>query len=267
MTSKSELWKTIGILGGMGAEAGVELARRIIEQSGARTDAEQIPFILYSNPCVPDRSECLLRGGVSPVPELTRSLNALESMGAELLAIPCNTAHAFYDDLARGVRVPLVHMIRAMIDSHPRALGPTVGVLCSAGLTHAGVYQRCCAEAGLEAVMSTDEELDRYVVPAIYGDLSEGLIGLKGSNKSDQIVELMWKAGQRLIDRGASALWLACTEISLIGEELALLSPVPVVDAMDALAAELVRLAARSGTTPCRTAAEPLEATVAAFRA
>jgi len=245
MTTKSKTWKTIGILGGMGAEAGVELARRIIGESGARTDAEQIPLILYSNPCVPDRAECLLRGGASPVPELLRSLRTLERMGAELLAVPCNTAHAFYGDLARDLSVPLVHMIRVMAETHARALGTSVGVLCSAGLCRAGIYQRCCAETGLEAVMSTDDELSRYVVRAIYGDLPEGLIGLKGSNKSEDIVNLMWTAGRRLIDRGAKALWLACTEISLIKEELAALSPVPVVDAMDALAAELVRLAAR----------------------
>jgi aspartate racemase len=241
----SPLFKTIGILGGMGAEAGIELARRLVEASGARTDSEQIPCLLYTNPCIPDRPTALLRGGPSPVPELVRSLRVLEAAGAELLALPCNTAHAWYDDMQAAVGVPIVHMIRTMARAHPRELGTEIGVLCTSGLSAAGVYQRCCAEADLRALMPTDEEQELYVMRAIYGDLDAGFVGLKGSNKSAAVVQLMEAGAHRLIDRGATALWLACTEISLIKAELSAWSPVPVVDAMDALVAELVRLARR----------------------
>jgi aspartate racemase len=243
--SQSETWKTVGILGGMGAEAGVELARRLIYLSGARTDSEQIPCLLYTNPCVPDRTENLLHGGPSPLDELVRSLQVLVDAGAELVCIPCNTAHAWHEELSRRIDVPVVHMIRAMARHHDRLRGDRVGVLCTTGLTRVGLYQSCCAEQNLEAIMPTEEELEGLVMRAIYGDLDRGLVGLKGSNKDQTIVRLMWEAGQRLIDRGASAVWLACTEISLIKEELIELSPVPVVDAMDVLGEELVRLARR----------------------
>lgn len=244
--SQSETWRTVGILGGMGAEAGVELARRLIYLSGARTDAEQIPCLLYTNPCIPDRTENLLHGGPSPTDELVRSLRVLEDAGAELLCIPCNTAHIWYDVLSERVAVPIVHMIRTMARNHDRRLGERVGVLCTTGLVRFGLYQAACKEHGLEAVMPTEEELDRFVMRAIYGDLEDGLVGLKGSNKDEAIVGLMWEAAQRLIERGASVLWLACTEISLIKHELSALSPVPVVDAMDSLGQELVRLARRA---------------------
>jgi len=244
--SQSETWKTVGILGGMGAEAGVELAHRLITLSGARTDAEQIPCLLYTNPCIPDRTANLLYGGPSPTEELVRSLQVLIDAGAELLCIPCNTAHIWHETLSERVDVPIVHMIRTMAANHDRGLGERVGVLCTTGLVRFGLYQSACAEHGLEALMPTEDELEQYVMRAIYGSLDEGLVGLKGSNKGETIVGLMWEAAQRLIARGAIALWLACTEISLIKEELTALSPVPVVDAMDSLAEELVRQARRA---------------------
>lgn len=243
--TRSSVWKTVGILGGMGAEAGVELARRLIEQSGARTDAEQIPFALVSNPSIPDRVACLLRGGPSPLDELARSVGVLEAAGAELIAIACNTAHAWHGELARRTAVPIVHMIRTICARHDRTLGTRVGVLCTSGLASTGLYQSCASECGLTAVMSTDEEQDSLVMRAIYGDLDAGLVGLKGSNRSPEIVSLMVRAARSLVDRGASALWLACTEISLLKDELAASSSVPVVDAMDVLACEIVSLARR----------------------
>ncbi len=243
MQMRSPYWKCVGILGGMGAEAGVELARRLVAESGARTDAEQIPCLLFTNPNIPDRTTALLHGGEDPFPELLHSLRLLIDAGAELLCIPCNTAHAWHERLQAEIDVPIVHMVRTMAKAFPKELGSRVGVLCTSGLGRTGIYQDCCRDEGLEALMPTDQEYADFVMRAIFGDLEEGLVGLKGTNLSDEIVDLMWAAAEGLIDRGAAALWLACTEISLIRDPLADRSPVPVLDAMDELAKELARLA------------------------
>lgn len=229
----------------MGAEAGVELARRIIVASGARIDQEQVPCILITNPTMPDRPTFLEGRGPDPYPEMERTLRMLVAAGADLIAVPCNTAHVWYDRWCESSGVPVAHMIRAMVRKQADSPCRAVGVLCTRATVSGGVYQACCAEAGITALMSTEDELRDLVLKSIYGDLDVGLVGLKGSNKSQPIVDLMWEASQRLLERGAEALWLACTEISLIRDELAALSPVPVVDALDVLAEEVVRLARR----------------------
>lgn len=243
--TKSDLYRTVGILGGMGAEAGVELARRIIVASGARIDQEQVPCILITNPTMPDRPTFLEGRGPDPYPEMERTLRMLVAAGAELIAVPCNTAHVWYDRWCASAGVPVAHMIRAMVRKQAEAPCRAVGVLCTRATVNGGVYQACCAEAGIEALMSTEDELSDLVLKAIYGDLEAGLVGLKGSNKSRPIVDLMLEASRRLIDRGAEAIWLACTEISLVRDELATALPVPVADALDVLADEVVRLARR----------------------
>jgi len=238
---RSDLYKTVGLLGGMGAEAGVELARRSIVASGARTDKEQVPCILFTNPAIPDRPSAIEGRGPDPFAEMLASMELLVRSGAELLAMPCNTAHVWHARLQPELPVPIVHMIRETVRAHDPALGSSVGVLCTSGTIKAGIYQDCCADAGLAAVMSTPEEARDLVMRAIYGEPDKGLVGLKGSNKSELIVDLMHEAGLRLVARGAQALWLACTEISLIRDELAERSAVPVVDALDVLAHAIVR--------------------------
>ncbi len=238
---KSELFKTVGILGGMGAEAGVELHRRVILATGARTDAEQVPCILFTNPALPDRPAFIEGRGPDPFDDMLESFRMLVQAGAEVLAMPCNTAHIWHERLQPELPAPIVHMIRETVRAHDRSIGTAVGVLCTSGTTKAGIYQKCCAEAGLTAVTSTPDEARDLVMRAIYGDLERGFIGLKGGNKSEEIVDLMHRAGELLMERGAQALWLACTEISLIRDELQERAPVPVVDALDVLAESIVR--------------------------
>ena len=104
---------TIGVLGGMGPLATVDFMRKVIDLTPARRDQEHLPLIVYSVPQVPGRSACILEGAASPLPAMLRGIRTLAQAGAECIAIPCNTAHHWYDELARESRCPVLHIVDA----------------------------------------------------------------------------------------------------------------------------------------------------------
>ena len=93
--------KTIGILGGMGPEATIDLYYRIIKATPACKDQDHIKTIIYSNPKIPDRTKAILSEGRSPLPELLSTASAIKRAGADFIIIPCNTAHYFINALRK----------------------------------------------------------------------------------------------------------------------------------------------------------------------
>ena len=104
--------KTIGIIGGMGPLATIDLYHRIVELTPARSDAEHIPTVIDSNTRIPDRTASILAGGESPVKELVRSAKRLEAAGADILLIACNTAHYYYDEVQAAAKTKVLNMPR-----------------------------------------------------------------------------------------------------------------------------------------------------------
>ena len=86
---------TIGILGGMGPMATAYFMKQIMEKTNAERDQDFPNIVLSSYAEIPDRSAYLLGNGPSPVPAMVRQLSFLAEQ-ADIIAMPCNTAHAFY---------------------------------------------------------------------------------------------------------------------------------------------------------------------------
>lgn len=87
---------TVGILGGMGPMATVDLFAKIIECTPASVDQDHLKILIYNNPQIPSRVKAILDGTESPREELIRSAQVLEKAGANLIVMPCNTAHYWY---------------------------------------------------------------------------------------------------------------------------------------------------------------------------
>jgi aspartate racemase len=85
--------RTIGILGGMGPAATVDLFNRIVRTTPAKSDQEHIPILIFNDTSIPDRSQAILHGGADPLAPMQAGVDLLARMGADLIAIPCNTAH------------------------------------------------------------------------------------------------------------------------------------------------------------------------------
>jgi aspartate racemase len=229
--------KTIGILGGMGPAATVDLFDRIVKATPARRDQDHIAVVIVSNPAVPDRSEAILRGGDDPRPLMIEGLRTLAQMGADFAVIACNTAHYYLDDLRAASEIPILDMIgetaQAIRRDHPPV--ERVGILATSGTLATKLYQRALLDEGLSPVEPTDDEIAQ-MMDAIYGE-----DGVKTAGVTAGARRQLCDVGQKLIDRGAQALILGCTEIPLALHDGDL--PTPLIASNQVLAEEAVRLA------------------------
>ena len=224
--------KIIGVLGGMGPLATADFYAKLVRLTPARADQDHLRVIIDSNPKIPDRTAGLSGEGPDPTPALVDTARGLERAGADLIAIPCNSAHAYLPAIRRAVAIPvldIMHEVAAAVASlapRPRS----VGLLATPGTIRAGLYHRALAGYGIEIVdCSEEEEVDvLQTIKAVKGgDLGQG-------------VRLRARAvAAALIARGAEAVVLGCTEIPLVlGPEQV---PAPVFDGTEILAAAAVR--------------------------
>jgi len=226
--------KVIGILGGMGPEATLELFKRIILKTPAHCDQEHLRVIIDSNPKIPDRTEAMLNGGVDPLPLLQETARNLERAGADFIVMPCNTAHYYLDGIQAAVHIPVIDMIRetaARIQEHK------VGLLATDGTLGSKLYHKACAEHGVE-IMEPEAPHQRAVMEAIYG--------IKAGKNGAQLKKRVLKAAEALEALGAKALIVGCTEISLIVTQRDV--HVPLYDALEILADTAVTMAKGSAS-------------------
>lgn len=238
---------TIGILGGMGPAATVELFRRIVLNTPAHCDQDHIPIVIDSNPRIPDRGPFILEGGPDPRPALCRSARKLEKMGASFIVMPCNTAHVFLPYLRSSVRIPFIDMIAetARVVREPR-----VGLLATETTVRTGLYHDACAPYGIEIVTPSSEDQAR-IMGIIYA--------IKGGSLDLTAHRDLCAIASRLYERGAKALIVGCTELSLVMRGFA----GPLYDALDVLAHVAVQRAlsfdhASKGSARCRTQTIPI---------
>ncbi|MCD8189260.1 MAG: amino acid racemase [Clostridiales bacterium] len=196
--------KTIGILGGMGPLATCDLFHKIVDITDAACDQEHVRVCIDSNTEIADRTRAILEGGKDPVPEMVKSAVRLQGMGADVLIMPCNTAHYFYDRIAPFIDIPMLHMIRETAKT-VKAQGLTkVGLLATDGTCRSGVYKTAFDAEGVEMCMPSPER-QQAVMDVIYK-------GVKAGNLSIDLTGF-YAAMDELLDQGAETLILGCTEL------------------------------------------------------
>jgi aspartate racemase len=194
----------LGVLGGMGPLAAVDFARKLLELNQVGSEQQHIPTLLWNVPQIPDRQLALSRGGPSPLPAMLQGIAVINAAGATRIAIPCNTAHHWFDELAAASAAPLFHIVDATLAQ----LGETsevIGLLATRGALQSRLYQDRFDALRRPYVANTADELDELFMPGCYavkhGKLEEG-------------GRLLEAAGKHLLARGATRLVLACTEIA-----------------------------------------------------
>jgi len=226
MNSKTtENYLTIGVLGGMGPDATVECYKSIIEQTPAKKDQDHLPLLIYNNPQIPDRTESILHNGISPVPQLQDSAHRLEEAGADLIIMPCNTAHYFIEKIREVIEIPVLNMVKATVDKLPP--GSVAGLLATTGTIKTGIYEKYAADR-LKIITPSDEN-QKTVMDAIYGKR-----GIKAGFKDDRLTNKLIQVVDHLKEKGADSIIAGCTEIRLVLNdsnlvELDLLTPIDVI--------------------------------------
>ena len=240
--------KIIGIVGGVGPFAGVDLQQKILASTEASADQEFLPALIISDPeQIADRT-AFLRGktAVNPAAALAAQLQLLDKMGATVAGIPCNTAHApqIFDEMLdichrNNLSLRCLHMINEVGQTLKAGFPEVhrVGVLSTIGTYEAGFYPRILAEMGFTAVLPERPLLDNTIHPAIY----DPEYGIKACGRDAlQAREDLLLAVSILVEQGAEAVILGCTELPLVFPEKEL-DGVPLIDPTAILARALIR--------------------------
>jgi len=230
----------------MGPIAGIDLSKKIVNQTIAGKDQEHIAQILYSAPeFIGDRTEYIL--GIikkNPAYAIADILIKLESMGATVACLPCNSAHApeiygvIEDELRKnGSKIRLLHMIeevgRFIRKQFPEV--QKVGILGTSGTFKTKQYKRI-EKFGLEVMNVSEQEVEQ-VHEAIY----HPVFGIKSepNNISSQSLDILNNASKSLLSKGAEAIVLGCTEIPLAMPEK-YFNNIPLIDSTLVLARALI---------------------------
>jgi aspartate racemase len=235
---------TLGVLGGMGPLATADFLQKLVFATKAGRDQEHIPVIVYGDCTTPDRTAAVLGKGPSPLPQLLEGIEFLNAARCSAIAIPCNSAHCWYREMADASVAPVLHIVEASARRVQRNDRKTrkVGVLSTEGTFRMEIYARTLEKAGFEVVSPTPEEFERLVSP--------GIADIKG-NRMKEAEAKFDAAADRLLDRGAQQIILGCTEIPLGMQPRALANPTTIVDSTLALVeAVLEHFQARPGAAP-----------------
>lgn len=218
----------------MGPLAGVVLQQRITEATLASCDQDHYQMVCFSNPKIPDRNKAILSGRKDEiVTALRSSIAILEDAGVSVIAIPCNTVHAYLSDLQETTAVPILDMVRLVNTAIQQQYSSKIhiGLLATDGTIHSSIYNQFDNEWVLP---SSGEQ--KEVMNIIYD--------IKSGNTNTIVARI-----QRIIDllrsRGVDVIVLGCTELSLYANQVEGFG-VSIVDPMQLLAYRLVSLGSSS---------------------
>lgn len=211
----------------MGPAATADFYMKLVSRVRANVDQEHPKVIIWSDPTVPDRSRAITGGGPDPTPWLLRGAEHLFNAGATVLAMPCNTAHAFRAAIVDHVDIPVMDMISEVVERVSVTVrdAAAVGVLATSGTITARLYQHAFAGAGIDVVIP-DEPTQVDV---------DGVIRAVKSGRREQVLsQALARAAKTLGARGARIIVAGCSEIPLALGATA--CPVPLIDSTLVLA-------------------------------
>lgn len=237
-----------GVLGGIGPLATVLFLQRVVRLTDAARDQDHVDLLVLQHASVPDRTAFVLgRSADDPGPVLAADARRLAGAGADFLVLPCNTAHAFVDEIRAATPLPLLSAVDATVSAvlspgtwATRLSGPrpdAVGLLATEGTVAAGVYEDAFNAHGIKTLLP-DVAGQAAVTALIYDGVKAGCGG-DLTMVADVVADLR--------ARGAEAIVLGCTELSIAAEATPpdLLPDVVLVDALDELARATVLRAGR----------------------
>ncbi|MGF6903125.1 amino acid racemase [Paraburkholderia sp. GAS348] len=248
----------VGVLGGVGPAATVDFMAKLVRNTPAARDQDHIKVLVEQNPQIPDRTEALLGNGDDPTLALYAACRTLEEGGADLIAIPCNTAHAFVERIQPSLAIPIVNMLTCTAD-HLREAFPSlreVGVLATSGTLASRVYEKALAACGFVQIAPAEAAQAR-LMNAIYGP-----VGAKAGYLSGECCDDLAAAVDDLVVQGVQVIVLGCTELPLLLRGSTLARPggpvVRLVDPAEVLAKRCVAYALGESAA-AQAASEPAE--------
>ena len=241
MTLKTQ--PIIGIIGGAGPDATIdfqaELSKQMKLKLNAIYDQDHYRVIVDNYTTMPDRSLSLGKNAASPIQHMQEAALTLEKLGCNLLAYPCNTAHAFLPAIEQVLSIPIIDMLAATvahIKSQPRT--NKIGILCTNMTRKLNLYK---AVAECTEICYPQETYQAKVMQAIFAAKAgytqnpvtspehqakimeylgqESNLPYSAHDFKSSPKELFEEAIEDLFEQGATAILLGCTEIPLCIKE------------------------------------------------
>lgn len=222
--------KKLGVLGGMGPAASAEFLKVFARLCPATCDQEHPVVMMLADCNIPDRSTAIFGKGESPASQLKKDLLQLVEWGADVLAVPCNTAHYFINDFLNEIPVPFVHIIEETVKEAQRRSPQGAWMLSTKGTRKIGLYQKVADKLGYKLYIPNEHQSD-LAQASIEAVKANDLI--KAGELTRQCVEDCWREKDLLV-------MTACTELPL-GYDVSGLSKEKSVSSIDALAMACVR--------------------------
>lgn len=200
----------LGVLGGLGPMSTFYFCELLTAHTDAKCDGEHLDMLVSSRASTPDRTAYILgESSESPLPIMQQEALRLANAGADLIVIPCNTAHYFYDGLAEVSPVPILNIIRETVSYLSASKIRTFGLLATEGTVKSGAYHSLCEQSGITCLTPAEEE-QAEISSIIYDSVKQ--------NKPADFSTFL-RISQSLLNRGCECLVLGCTELSLLRRE------------------------------------------------
>ena len=217
--------KILGVIGGLGPIATSYFMELVIKMTQADYDQQHIDMIVYNCPSIPDRTSYILgKSKDSPLPRMIEIGKALAKQGASAVAIPCITAHSFHDELTEQIPLPIINIVEETAEHLKQNGIKRVGIMATDGTVKSRLFQKYFESRGIEAILP-DADRQQNVMELIYDNV-------KANCRVD--IEKFHAVGSHLKTRGAEAVVLGCTELSLIKRDYPIGKGY--IDAMEVLA-------------------------------
>ncbi|MBQ7384859.1 MAG: amino acid racemase [Clostridia bacterium] len=221
--------KVLGILGGLGPMSSVYFYEMLTSHTYAECDQEHINILISSRADTPDRTDFITgRSRSNPLPTMANEVDKLTAAGAQIIAIPCNTAHYFYDGIAKATKTPIINIIEETV-SFCKYLGlRKVGVLATEGTVMSGAYRAVLEREGIEYMTCSPDD-QTIVSDIIYGSVKQG---------KEPDIDKFLAVADNLTAHGCERIILGCTELSLLKRNCRL--GIRFIDSLEVLTARAV---------------------------
>ncbi len=197
----------LGVLGGLGPMSTVYFCELLNQRTAAERDCDHIDMLISSRASTPDRTAYILdQTQPDPLPAMLEEAHRLERAGVDLIVIPCNTAHYFYESLRKECRVPIVNIIEETVRHLDRLGVKRFGLCATEGTVRSASYERVCAPLGMECILPTEAQ-QAEISAMIYEQIKQ--------NKPVE-TDAFLRIADSLAARGCERIVLGCTELSLL---------------------------------------------------
>ncbi|WP_313961923.1 aspartate/glutamate racemase family protein [Parvimonas micra] len=217
----------LGVIGGMGPLATVKFYDKVVLNTDAHNDNEHIDLVVLNHSTMPDRTRCIIeKKDLEFLNVIKKDLEILDNIGVDVVAIPCNTSHYFYDEFSKYTNLKIINMIEETILEIKRRGVKQVAVFGTIGTLNSKVYDKYAQKYGIEVKELSDEDKNS-VMDIIYK--------IKETNnlENKEFIEIL----NKYCDKDTIGI-IACTELSLLD----ICKSINTIDALDVLVNKSIEL-------------------------